>query len=113
MSRPVELGCPGHFIAVSSCRWRRHTQVGSYRVSSVGDYYPGGEDGKRQAIGAGPASFFETYVFRTVGKAVEGSEGCGCVEVAAWSEIEGIRWATAGEAQAGHEAMVKKYARRK
>lgn len=106
---PTELGCPGHFIAARSCRWRRHTQVGDYRVSSVGDYYPDHKSSERETIGAGDDSFFETMVFKTNGTAVHGSEGCGCVDVESWSEIDGTRYATAGEAQAGHERYVRKY----
>lgn len=105
----VELGCAGHFIASDSCRFRRHTQIdGAYRVSTVGDYYD--HTGKRQTVGAADDSFFETYVFRTTGAPADGNDGCGCVEVADWCEIDGRRWATAGEAQRGHEDFVEKYA---
>jgi len=107
---PIELGCPGHFIAVSSCRWRRHTQVGNYRVSSVGDYFP---NGKRDTIGAGTDAFFETMVFETTGKQDKDNEGCGCRQVKKWNEIDAQRYATAGEAQKGHEAFVRKYARKR
>ena len=102
----IELGCAGHFIAARSCRWRRHTQVGNYRVSSVGDYFPRDE---RETIGAGPDDFFETYIFKTTDAQARDNEGCGCHQVAEWSEIDGRRWATAGEAQAGHESFVAKY----
>jgi hypothetical protein len=112
MSKRIELGCAGHFIAASSCRFHRHTQVGDFRVSTVGDYYP--LDGrKRTPLGADPASFFETMVFRTVKAANAGNEGCGCREVLDWSELDSKRYATAGEAQAGHERMVAKYLRRR
>jgi hypothetical protein len=100
----VELGCAGHFICARDCHWRRHTQVGNFRVSSVGDFYSGG---KRKTIGS--TGYFETMVFKTAGALCEGSEGCGCVEVSSWNEIECVRYETAGEAQAGHEALVKKY----
>ena len=113
----VELGCPGHFIAVESCRFRRHTQIGTkYRVSTVGDYFPppvrGEQNRTRQTIGAGPNEFFETMVFATTGKPVKDNDGCGCVAVKDYSEFECRRWATAGEAQKGHEAMVRKYRRK-
>lgn len=112
MSR-TELGCPGHFIAVSSCQWRRHTEVnGRYRVSSVGDYYPD-RDGRRKTIGSGTADFFETMVFRLTKKLAGDPEKCGCHEVAEWPELDGERYATAGAAQAGHERYVRKYLRRK
>jgi hypothetical protein len=102
-----ELGCPGHLIVARKCAWRRHTQVDNYRISTVGDYYPD-ERGKRVTIGAGDSSFFETMVFRTGAEANE-NEDCGCREVLSWTEVDAKRYATAGEAQAGHEAMVAKW----
>jgi len=102
----IELGCAGHFIGGRSCHWHRHTQVGNYRVSSVGDYYP---NEKRETLGASADSFFETYVFKTTDALAKGNDGCGCREVAEWCEIDGSRWATAGEAQAGHESFVSRY----
>lgn len=106
----VELGCAGHFICARDCQFRRHTQVGSkYRVSTVGNLYYDHEKGKRQTVGAGKNSFFETYIFETTGEPAVGSEGCGCIQIKDWSEIDGRRWATAGEAQAGHEQFVSKY----
>ena len=107
MSR-VELGCAGHFIAARSCAWRRHTQVGEYRISSVGNYFPT-QEGERASIGDGPDSFFETCVFKTTGHPSAGNEGCGCHEVEDWCEIDSERYATAGEAQEGHERYVAKY----
>lgn len=103
----VELGCAGHFICAQDCRWRRHTQVGDYRVSSVGDLYYKHEPKKRQTVGA--MGYFETLVFKLSKEQSEGNEGCGCREVAEWSEIDGERYETAGEAQAGHERYVAKY----
>lgn len=105
----VHIGCAGHNIIARWCAFRRHTQIGTqYRVSTVGDYYS--ERGnKRETIGDGPDAFFETYVFETTDHPADGSEGCGCLAVKNWGEIDGVRYATAGEAQAGHEAMVQKY----
>ncbi len=107
----VELGCAGHLIVASRCRWKRHTQVGNYRVSSIGDYYPD-RDSKRKTIGAGPDVFFETMVFETLDSQDDDNEGCGCHTVKNWSEIDGTRYATAGEAQRGHEQFVAKYRRK-
>jgi hypothetical protein len=59
-----------------------------------------------------PADLFETMVFETIGKPADGNEGCGCIEVRDYSESECHRYATAGEAQAGHETMVRKYQRK-
>ena len=101
-----ELGCAGHLIVLESCRWKRHTQVGRYRISTVGDYY---YQEKRTTLGAGEDSFFETMVFKTTDKQEKNNDGCGCKEVSDWSELECIRYSTAGKAQAGHEKMIKKY----
>jgi hypothetical protein len=79
-------------------------------VSSVGNYYPG-KDGVRDTLGSGDDSFFETMVFRTTGAADPGSEGCGCVSVQSFSELDCERYATAGEAQSGHQRYVAKYRR--
>lgn len=106
----IELGCAGHLIVADSCQWKRHTQVGKYRVSSIGDYYPQCGD-KRDTIGAGKESFFETLVFETTGEQDAENEGCGCRTIKAWGEIDGERYATAGAAQEGHERYVAKYAR--
>lgn len=107
----TELGCAGHLIVAGSCRFRRHTQIGdSYRVSTVGDYFPNHRDGKRDTIGAGKDAFFETMVFETLPDQEPDNEGCGCHAVKSWGEIDGERFATAGAAQAGHESYVKKYA---
>lgn len=115
MSTRIEFGCVGHLIVGPWCRFHRHTQIdgehGSYRVSTVGDYYRPtvGERGIRTTIGSGADDYFETMVFETLPDAAEGSEGCGCREVKSWSELDCERGATAGAAQAIHERMVKKY----
>jgi hypothetical protein len=104
--KPVELGCPGHLIVAQSCQWRRHTQVGHYRVSTLGNYFLRGQ---RETLGAAPDSFFETMVFRTIDRPESLNEGCGCMVVETYDGLEQARYATAGEAQAGHERMVAKY----
>ena len=104
----VELGCPGHLCVASSCHWRRHTQIGHYRVSTLGDYFLPGRKG-RQTLGAGEGSYFESMVFELEDAQEAGNEGCGCLAVKDYCGIEQERYATAGEAQAGHEALVAKY----
>lgn len=63
---------------------------------------------KRETVNA--SSFFETKVFVTRPNQEPENENCGCHDVADWIEIDGQNYDTAGEAQAGHEAMVAKYA---
>jgi hypothetical protein len=110
-----ELGCAGHFICAKDCHFRRHTQVThgkrGYRISTVGNLYFA-DGGERQTLKAGKDYFFETLVFRLTDKPTADSEGCGCLEVQEWSEIDGQRYPTAGEAQKGHEKYVARYARK-
>lgn len=110
----VELGCAGHLVVARDCQWSRHTQIGdSYRVSTIGNYYPSVQTNtgppQRQPLGFVPDSFFETMVFETIDKLAADSENCGCHEVKDWTEIDFRGYATAGEAQLGHEQMVEKY----
>ena len=105
----TELGCAGHLIVSRHCHWRRHTQVGKFRVSTVGDYYL---DHKRRTVGGGDSDYFETMVFMTTGEPEPRNDGCGCLQVTTYSELDCERYATAGEAQAGHERMIAKYAAR-
>jgi hypothetical protein len=51
-------------------------------------------------------------VFKTLKRSAKGSEGCGCMEVASLTEVDFEPYNTAGEAQAGHERMVRKYMRK-
>lgn len=100
----IELGCAGHLCVASSCHWRRHTRVGDYRISTLGDYYQSGSD-ERETIGCD--RYFETKVFRITGESTD-DEGCGCGE-ADFSEIDFDGYNLAGDAQLGHEQMVEKY----
>jgi len=104
----TELGCAGHLIVSNRCRWKRHTQVGNFRISTIGDYY---YDGKRQSLDYPANLYFETMVFKTLNEQEEGNEGCGCMQVVSFSELDGERYATAGEAQQGHEKYINKYRR--
>lgn len=106
MNDRIELGCAGHFICAKDCQWRRHTQVKGYRISTVGNLY---RDGKREPLGFEPDSWFETMVFTISDQPASESDGCGCCRVTDWCEVEGQRYTTAGDAQAGHEVLVEKY----
>ena len=105
----VHLGCAGHFICSKDCHWRRHSQVGTYRVSTVGNLYYAHDPHVKQTLGAAEDSFFETMVFETASEPAFESEGCGCLEVKSWSELDFERYATAKEAQEGHERFIAKY----
>ena len=102
----TELGCAGHLIVSSSCPWRRHTQVGDFRISTVGDYYIGDV---RTTVAGFDDAYFETMVFRTTDASAGGSDACGCRQVVSYSAIEVWHYESAGLAQAGHEATVARY----
>ena len=93
-----ELGWAGHFIAARRCEFRRHTHVGPYCISTVGDYYPGGGE-KRETVGVG--RYFETMVFDLS----QGEDGPN-----RWTEIDGGAWQTREEANTGHEMIVNRWA---
>ena len=86
MPKRVELGCPGHFIDVSSCHFRRHTQVGNFRVSTVGDYYPGRSE-KRETVGLN--RFFETMVFKTSDKQEDSQSKHAASPTPTWRTVTG------------------------
>lgn len=53
---------PGHFIAAQHCSFIRHTHVGRYCVSTVGEYRVGGKpENPIESIGYG--RLYETMVF--------------------------------------------------
>jgi len=101
------FGFPGHFICAERCRFRLCTQVGNYLISTVGDMY---YDDKRQTVGAGKDSFFETYVFKAGPTCSEPDCGCGQPVLDDACEIDGIRARTAGDAQRTHMEYCEKYA---
>lgn len=103
------FGYPGHFIAANSCRFRLCTKVGKYLISTVGDYE---YNGKRQTLGSGDDSFFETYVFNAGPRCADAKCGCGQPTLASASEIDGTRTGTAGEAQKAHLKYCAKYSRK-
>ena len=93
----VYSGEPGHFIAVRRCCFHLTTRIGDILVSTVGCYHPrGAGDGEPEPIGH--RRLYETMVFR-IGEDGEPD----------WSNIDFTGYMTAGEADAGHEAMLRKW----
>lgn len=104
----VWQGHPAHLCVADRCQFRLNTRVGRWVVSTVGEYYPIGSDmhnSKPEPIGGGKEALYETYVFGA-GETL----GCGCVDITDTEEVEGRRYGTAAEAQAGHLEMCRKYA---
>lgn len=97
-----------HFVGADSCAHHLSTFVndGRFLVSTVGAYRPGGPKAEMERLGAGPDSFYETFVFRTDPTDLDD----GCPRVADWGEIDSTRYATPGEANAGHMEFCRQYA---
>ena len=102
-------GEAGHFIASSACRFHLTTEIGKWRISTVGDYHPGDCD-EMQPIGS--SGFYETMVFELTG------EPCNCDDldcdmgvVGSWAEEDGSRYDTYAEAAKGHMEFCHMYSR--
>lgn len=116
MSERIERDFAGHFIAASSCRFYRTTDVGGWRISTVGDYHPecppsmpkhlAWNEDVPQEVGLN--RLYETMVF-PLGDKLCGC-GCGAPEVSNWSERDFAGYNSEASAIAGHEAMVEKWA---
>lgn len=110
MSKRIDMNHAAHFIAADSCRFFRSTFVNGYIVSTVGDYHAPFEPGPTE-IGYG--RLYETMVFPAKPTPRPG----GCDEYpyvpAEWSELECVGYNDAAKAEAGHEKLVRKYAKEK
>jgi hypothetical protein len=95
-------GYAGHFIGGASCAYHLCTRVGGHLVSTVGDYR--NREGKREKLGAGEDSFFETFVFKCDGEDEHGNP------ILDFSEIDGERYADSLSAERGHYSFCEKYA---
>ena len=107
-------GWPGHFICASRCRFRLHTHVGNYAISTVGAMYPReegsrGEPAKMETVGAD--RFYETYVFK-LGEERCKEVSCNCQErlVSDWCEIDSLAANDGLTARINHYSMCIKYA---
>ena len=133
------FGHSGHLIVGKDCRFHLATKVGPWWVSTVGEYLPDSgvrdisakargiamPDGIKgdaarswwiqnvgyEPIGAGKDSIYETMVFVAGPPCVQDLCGaCGAPYPTEWGELDGVRYATAGEATRGHYAMCEKWA---
>ena len=60
-------GLPGHFICANDCVFRLHTQIGKYKISTVGAMYKD----ERELIEIGLSRHYETMVFEINGDGLE------------------------------------------
>jgi hypothetical protein len=114
------FGNAGHLIVGQYCRFHLCTQVGPWRVSTVGEYvhprHSGGserteaewlkENHPGEEVGCGRK--YETMVFPT--DDTNCSCGCGMPNVADWSGVDSDGYNDGATATAGHYAMCEKYA---
>jgi len=107
----VERGFKGHFICADRCQYSRCTDLGTkWRVSTVGDFYVQRDrttPAVRETVGCD--RFYETMVFPLGKRRCEC--GCGARKVSDFSELDFEGYQKAGEADKGHEAMVRKWAK--
>jgi len=97
-------GYAGHFIGGKKCAFHLATRVGSYLVSTVGDYRPDGQS--RETVGSGPEDFFETFVFEC-----DGEDSDGNPSIANWSSIDCKRYEDSLVAEQGHYEFCHRYAK--
>ncbi len=98
-----ELPHPGHFCGAFKCGFRRHTHVGDYCVSTVGDYWPRGDRGERETIGDGRT--FETMVFRLL-RAADTRHRCCPRCPSGGVELDMVPYNSEEDAQRGHDSVV-------
>jgi hypothetical protein len=101
---PIQRGFPGHFIGWRSCCFRLCHDVGQVRVSTVGCYHPASAESD-EPYEIGGNRLFETYVFPLI----DAVNDYGLPEIDG-TEIDAEGYNTWQAAEAGHAAMVAKYA---
>jgi hypothetical protein len=106
-------GSAGHFIGSASCLFHLSTDVGHYRVSTIGEYLPRGAKEGSDFQDVGWDRKYETMVF-PLGDDRCSVPGCDCGEreVAEWRELDFEGYNRRGDAQRGHMAMCQKWARK-
>jgi hypothetical protein len=133
------FGHAAHFICSRWCQFHLSTQVGKWLVSTVGEYWPERAVREIHAEVHNPAWLaknrylkgdtfdaaymkefgfedigswgkYETMVFEIGGLCKEPDCNCGLPRPSSWSELEGIRYETAGEATKGHYKYCEKWA---
>lgn len=103
----VWMGHGAHFVGRSKCGFRLATYVGSYIVSTVGEYAPGETWIELNARVAGEEPMaYETFVW----EAVEAPDNRTCCPYRIEGDpIDRMYYATASEAAAGHMAFCEKW----
>lgn len=107
MEKWKHYGHACHLIVSHKCLFHLSTVVvhngKELVISTVGDYYPFGLEGKREALGDNKDTFFETMVFK-----VDGYMDCGCPRHGG-ENLKCRRYSNAKDATKGHFAMCRAY----
>jgi hypothetical protein len=95
-------GHAGHFCASDSCKFRLHTKIGNYVISTVGEYVC---DGEIKEIGCDRK--YESYVFEVTNK----KHKCGCYVIEKYEEIDSLPANDSITAHANHMKLCFKWAK--
>lgn len=108
---PVEewkyRGLKGHFINAERCRFGLCTDIGSYRISTVGAYYPTDSTPHMDMIGW--QRYYETYVFNLINGKISSHQEIDSESIGFDKDKENP-YDKDKEAEAMHERMCLKYA---
>ena len=108
-SKRIEMPHPGHLICAYQCSFRRCTYVNGFIVSTIGEYIPRYSDADQgseknwEQIGCD--RLYETEVFR----AKKSKHKCCPYVIRVQHQMDFAPYNKADDANAGHEAMVKKW----
>tara|TARA_Y100000034_G_scaffold33928_1_gene41557 strand:- start:47282 stop:47602 length:321 start_codon:yes stop_codon:yes gene_type:complete len=105
MKYPMEkwkwLGMAGHLCIANKCRFHLHTKVGPYTISTVGAYYPFGNEMEEVA----PGREYETFVYKG-----EVKESVDSGRISLKEDAEGDPYKADKLAEEMHMEFCKKYA---
>lgn len=106
----VQFGHPGHFCDADRCRFSRHTHVGAFCISTVGDYHPShAATDAPHSLDTYPDHLYETAAFLL---ANHGQPLRGEVQVKRLTALDTRYSATEQAAEATHLAMCHRFSGR-
>lgn len=106
----VWYGFAGHFISASRCRFHLATEVGNFRVSTIGGY--ASPTNPKEFSEVGLDRKYETMVFRIADGTAVCNCGCRMKELESYSELEMLPANDPDTARKNHMEACLKYAAR-
>lgn len=101
-------GMAGHFCAGNSCRFHLATEVGNFRVSTIGAYVSPLD--KENYSEVGHQRKYETMVFRIADGQAVCTCGCQMKDLESWTELEMLPANDPDTARKNHMEACLKYA---